>query len=88
MEAQTTVELGNEITNFLREKFPLARKRNINENTPLLESGIVDSMGILDLVAFLEQRYSVAVGDDELIPENFNNISVLTTFVEQKLRDR
>ncbi len=72
------------ITAFVQEHFPLARRRNIAEDDPLLEKGIVDSLGVLDLVTFLEHEFSINVTDDELIPQNFHTINRLAAFVQGK----
>jgi len=69
---------------FILEKFPLARKRGIDHDTFLLQSGIVDSLGILELVAFIENEFGITVSDDELMPENFQNIAMMTSFVAGK----
>ena len=76
------------ITHFIFEKFPAARKRQLGENTSLLESGIVDSIGILEIVAFIEQTFAVTVSDDDLVPENFGSISGMAAFVEGKMEGR
>jgi acyl carrier protein len=65
-------------------KFPAARKKSITDDTPLLESGIIDSLGMLDVVAFLESSFKIQVLDDELIPENFADIHRMAAFVEKK----
>lgn len=75
------------IVGFILDKFPLARKRPIAGDDNLLESGIIDSLGILDLVSFLEQEFGVVVADDELIPENFQSVDRLRLFVEQKVKE-
>ena len=69
---------------FIVQKFPAARKRSIDDGTPLLESGIIDSLGMLDLVAFLEQTFNITVADDELIPENFADVSRMAAYVDRK----
>lgn len=73
------------ITHFIFEKFPAARKRQPGEDTSLLESGIVDSIGILEIVAFIEQNFAITVSDDDLVPENFGSISGMAAFVEARL---
>ena len=50
----------------------------------LIETGIVDSTGVLELVSFVEQTFGVSVKDSEVVPENFDSIGRLTKFVEQK----
>jgi acyl carrier protein len=50
-----------------------------------LESGIIDSTGVLELVAFIEEKYGVAIGDRELLPENLDSIGNVSRFVRHKL---
>jgi len=75
---------SSEIRSFIAQKFPAARKKPISDNTQLLESGIIDSLAILDVVAFLERSFQITVSDEELTPENFANINCMSTFVESK----
>jgi acyl carrier protein len=72
------------IREFILEKFPLARKNQLKDSDALLESGILDSLGILDLVAFVEQEFSIGVSDEELVPENFQSVERIAAFVENK----
>lgn len=76
------------IRSFILEKFPAARRKGLTDNTPLLESGIIDSLGVLDVVAFLEPKFGMKIEDEELVPGNFRNVHSLTNFVEQKTRPR
>jgi acyl carrier protein len=73
-----------QIRKFILDKFPLARKQQIKDSDPLLESGVLDSLGVLDLVSFVEQEFSVHVTDEELVPENFQTIDRIAAFVESK----
>ena len=54
------------------------------DDQSLLESGVVDSTGLLELVAFIEERYGIAVGDQELVPENLDSLRNLSQFVVRK----
>jgi acyl carrier protein len=72
------------IRSFIAEKFPAARKRALSDEAPLLESGIIDSLGVLDVVGFLEETFEIKIEDDELTPDNFGSIHLLGSFVEQK----
>ena len=51
----------------------------------LLGQGIMDSTGVLELVAFLEQQFGVQVADDELLPENLDSVNRIVDFVTRKL---
>lgn len=73
------------IRNFVLQTFPLARKRKITDSVDLLEGAIVDSLGILDLVSFLQQEFSVTIEDDDLVPENFRSIESMAQFVQRVL---
>ncbi|MGE3510609.1 MAG: acyl carrier protein [Vicinamibacterales bacterium] len=50
-----------------------------------LESGVVDSTGVLELVTFIEERFGISVEDRELLPQNLDSIDNVARFVEQKL---
>lgn len=53
-------------------------------DTSFLESGIIDSTGVLELVQFLEETFQVKVEDEDLIPANLDSVNALTRFVENK----
>ena len=76
--------IKDKLKGFIFEKFPLARKKNMNDTSLLLQSGIVDSLGILELVAFIEQEFGITICDEELLPENFETLEALTSFVDAK----
>lgn len=71
-----------QIEAFLKKRFPLTRK--VGRNDALLESGLLDSLGILEIVTFLEQEFRITITDEELLPENFQSIACLVTFVQNK----
>jgi acyl carrier protein len=79
--------VNERIRGFVFEKFPLARKRGVKDSDELLENGIVDSLGILDLVAFLESEFGLGVTDEELLPENFRSIEQVARFAERKQKE-
>lgn len=76
------------IRQFIAQHFPLSQKRQFTDDASLLESGIVDSIGILEIVSYLEQEFAIQVSDDDLLPENFGSISGIAAFVERKAGSR
>ena len=74
------------IRDFVLKTFPLARKNGIKEGEKWLETGMMDSLGLLDLVQFLEKEFSIHVSDDELLPENFESLSAVVSFVSARQR--
>ena len=79
-----TQEVVGEVRSFILTRFPMAKGRGVEDSTPLLDEGIIDSLGILDIVTHLEDAYGIQVGDDELNPENFASIAALAAFVERR----
>jgi acyl carrier protein len=72
---------NTKIREFILGKFPLARKRQLKDSDALLESGILDSLGVLDLVRFIEQEFSISVADEDLVPDNFQTIDRIAAFI-------
>ena len=70
---------------FVRKNFLFDDKVKLGECESLLGSGILDSTGVLELIAFLEQTYGVSFKDEELVAENFDSISKIAGFVSEKL---
>ena len=66
----------------------LLQGRGIDSVDPaenLLAKGIMDSHGVMELVGFLEERYGIAIGDEDLTPENFENVTRIDEFVTGKV---
>jgi len=74
----------NRVREFILKQFPVIRKQGFQTGDKWLETGILDSLGILDLVQFLEQEFSLQISDDELVPENFQSLGAVVNFVEKK----
>jgi acyl carrier protein len=79
--------ISETIRSFLAERYPAARVRPLTSTDRLLENGILDSLGILDLVAYLEGEFAITVSDEELLPEHFETLARLSAFVERKRGD-
>ena len=54
------------------------------DDASLLENGIIDSMNVMELVLFLEQKWGIKIEDTEIVPDNFDSISGLAAFVRSK----
>jgi acyl carrier protein len=80
--------MRDRIQGFILERFPLARKQHFDHQTPLLDGGLLDSLGILDVVGFIEDSFEITLNDDELVPENFQTISHLVAFVARKRSEK
>jgi len=80
--------LNERIRSFIIQKFPLARKRGLHETDNLMENGVVDSLGVLELVGFMEREFSLSVSDEELTMDNFQSVQHIAAFIEAKARAR
>ena len=70
---------------FILENFLFGdRNAPLSPDDSFSERGIVDSTGILELVAFVEESFGLSIGDEEIVPENFDSISRLTQFIDRK----
>ena len=70
---------------FIVATFYIADEAHLDEEASLLEMGVVDSTGLLELLAFVEQQFGVRPDDGEIVPENFDGIGPLSRFIERKL---
>jgi acyl carrier protein len=79
-----TQTIEDRVREFVLKQFPLARKNGLKPEERWLESGLIDSLGILDLVHFLEEEFTVQVTDEELLPDNFQSLQAVAAFVRAK----
>lgn len=61
---------------------------SIGRDDDILALGIVDSLGLLQLVSFLEEKFGIKVEDEDLVIDNFRSISRIEQFVEEKQREK
>ena len=74
------------IRNFIEENFLFQiGEKQLSDEQSLLEAGVVDSTGVLELVGFLEERFDLQVADKDIVPQNLDNIKAITNFVERKI---
>jgi len=71
------------IRNFIAETFFVA---DFEDDASFLRTGIIDSMGMAQLVTFLEQTFGFAIADGELVPGNLDSLEQVVAFVERKRR--
>lgn len=73
------------VRDFVVENFLYGEDSMLKEDTSFLEEGIIDSTGILELIAFLEETYGLTIRDEEYVPENFDTLGNVARFLERKL---
>ena len=77
--------IAQEIRDFVVENFLFGQASAVpDDDASLLENGVIDSTGVLELVAYLEEHFQVRVADAELVPENLDSLHRLSDFVRRK----
>jgi acyl carrier protein len=79
------MEIETEVRRYITDKLLFGRSDvAVDGDTSFLESGLIDSTGVLELVAFLEENFRIKVEDEDLVPANLDSVNALTRFVEAK----
>ena len=65
---------------------PTSGLAEVRDEDDLIDSGVIDSLGIFQLVAFLEERFGIAIGDEEITPENFGSVMAIERLVAARSR--
>ncbi len=79
------MEIRDKIRNFITDNFMMGMNpESLTDGDSLLDKGIVDSTGVLELIGFLEESFEIQIDDEELIPENLDSVVNLVDFVNRK----
>lgn len=69
---------------FIAANFYIPKEQSFEETTSFLDNGIIDSTGVLEIVAFIEREFEIDVKDHELVPSNFDSLAALSAFIHRK----
>lgn len=84
MTQQDTIR--KELKDFITEIFLMGDANELPGDTDsFMQAGIIDSTGVLELVAFIEDQYDISIEDDEMTPVNLDSTDSLVTFISGKL---
>lgn len=71
---------------FLEENFILdGGAQLLDAEASLTEAGVLDSMGVLELIMFIEQQFSIQVPDEDTLPENLDSVNKIVGYIEKRL---
>lgn len=80
-----TLNIQSALQHFIRSNyFAGVRDQALGEDDSLVERGVIDSTGILELVGFVEEQFHIKVEDQELVPENFDTLRRLISYIGRK----
>ena len=74
------------VRGFIVENFLFGQGTELQVDTSFLEKGILDSTGVLELVAFLEEAFSIKIDAEETLPDNLDSIDLICAFLATKLQ--
>lgn len=81
----TRMNVESSVREFLKDQVVTRQsKDDVSADESLLDSGVLDSASILELVSFLEERFDFTIDDEELVPENFETINAIVALVTSK----
>jgi len=75
----------NELREFMATTFLFGDDFVLGDADSLLKTGVLDSVGVLQIILFLEERYQITLADDEVVSDNLDSIQRLKLFVDRKL---
>jgi len=75
------MEVERKLKHFIAAELMYTEDDDLSSEEPLLGSGIVDSLGIMRLVSYIEEEFGVLVPEEELVPDHFQTVSRLAAFV-------
>jgi acyl carrier protein len=81
------MDIRHAVRQFITSNFFVPEGTPLTDDDLLLEHGVVDSTGVLEVVSFIEEEYRFKLGDDEIVPENLGSISSIVAFVSRKTGD-
>jgi acyl carrier protein len=76
--------LNQQIRDFVTSNFYVADPKSLEDRTSLLDQGIIDSTGVLEVVVFVETTFGITVEDGEMLAENLDSIERIAAFVARK----
>ena len=74
-------QVYEELKAFIQRELSLGELRELDGSTPLVESGVLESLNLVALIAFIESQFGIKVEESEIIPGNFENLDAVTSMV-------
>lgn len=78
------MDVKSTIRQFVTENFYLPDPAALDDDASLIDLGVVDSTGVLEVISFLEATFELTVKEDETVPENLDSIARISAYVERK----
>lgn len=83
-----SVDIRKRIFDFIVENFLFGdTEHDLTPESSLIENDVIDSTGVLELVAFIEEDFEISVDDSDIVPDNLDSVAAIETFIKRKQVD-
>jgi len=72
------------VREFVLSNFYVPDTTVLSDEASLLDHGVIDSTGVLEVIAFIERRFEIRVDDEEILPENLDSVARISAYVQRK----
>ena len=83
-DVSLAVAMRDKIRGFIEKNFYIPEGQKLPDDSSLLDNGVIDSTGVLELIGFLQDEFGVEVADDEMVPANLDSIAKIEAYVSRK----
>lgn len=81
-------EIREQIGKFISKTFLFDVEKKVDEKASLLNTGVIDSTGVLELISFIESNYNIKFADEDLVADNFDSIEKIASFITNRLNSK
>jgi len=79
-------EIVAKVKDYIEKNFIYDQETNLKVDESLLDNGLVDSTGILEVVSFIEETFSISIEDEEMVPDNLDSVNKIASFIVRKIQ--
>jgi acyl carrier protein len=77
--------MKDKVRKFIETNFYVPEGEPLADEASLIDRGVIDSTGVLELIGFLQDEYKIEVADDEMVPENLDSIARIEAYLQRRL---
>jgi len=85
MNTLTRETIVDRLRKYMDQNFPLFALQEVSVDDDLIENGVIDSLGYLEIITFVEDEFQIEVEDDQVTPENFQSIAAIATYIQSQM---
>jgi acyl carrier protein len=78
-------DIALQIREFIKDNFMFGTELSLDDRQSLIDAGVIDSTGVLELVSFLEDRFAIVIPDADIVPENLDSLEAIVAYTRRKL---